>query len=104
MTQLYITSAAAVGPLGTTLEEIWQKLLQGQVAYSKAEINEKFYFVAETMAGSASKIHEYAPLFSQFIKKLISSLNITETIDVIFLLPLLEILLKLKATFIKISL
>lgn len=85
MKSLYITAAAAVSPLGSSLEEIWQNVLKGVTVYGKASLpGKRDFFVAESVPGTGSDIAAYAPLFTETIRKLVSELAISEPVDAIF--------------------
>lgn len=85
MKELFIENAAAVSPLGSNLEEIWQNLLLGEIQFGQTRLpGDKSYFSAETKKNSASDIHTYAPLFYETVRKLITELNISEPVDAVF--------------------
>ncbi|MCL2892965.1 beta-ketoacyl synthase N-terminal-like domain-containing protein [Brenneria tiliae] len=85
MKDLYITAAAAVSPLGGSLEEIWQNVLKGVSVYDKASLpGGRDFFVAESVPGTGSDITAYAPLFTETILKLVSELAVSEPVDAIF--------------------
>lgn len=85
MKDLYIERAAAIGPLGQSLEQIWGKLLAGETEYGRAELPlNRIFFAAETVKNSSSDIGTYAPLFYDTIRALVAELNIDEPVDAIF--------------------
>lgn len=85
MKDLYITAAAAVSPLGGSLEEIWQNVLKGVSVYDKASLpGGRDFFVAESVPGTGSDITAYAPLFTETILKLVNELAVSEPVDAIF--------------------
>src|SRR5688500_9458157 len=85
MNDLYIERAAAINPLGQSLEQIWNKLLAGEPAYGCAELpHNRHFFAAETAKNHASDIKSYAPLLYDTIRGLIKELDIEEPVDAIF--------------------
>ncbi len=85
MKDLYIENAAAIGPLGQSLDEIWGKLFTGETVYGRADLPlGRSFFAAETVRGSASDISTYAPLFYDAIRALVADLKIGEPVDAIF--------------------
>ncbi|WFQ79419.1 hypothetical protein PXH59_17935 [Xenorhabdus sp. SF857] len=85
MKHLYITHAAAINPLGSSLEEIWRNIIKGAVVYRKANLpGNRSFFVAETIPGTGSDIAAYGRLFSGTIRRLVNQLNITDPVDAIF--------------------
>lgn len=85
MNDLYIERAAAIGPLGKSLEEIWDKVLVGDTEFGSAELaSERHFFAAETVRNSSSDISTYAPIFYDTIRALVAELNIDEPVDAIF--------------------
>ncbi|MFI8021270.1 hypothetical protein ACIF2R_20185 [Serratia marcescens] len=85
MSKLYITNAAALSPLGGSLNEIWRQILQGTVAYGHARLpGRRDFFVAETVPGSGSDIVAYASLFKEAILRLVEQLEIDAPVDAIF--------------------
>ncbi|NMZ00011.1 hypothetical protein HBO04_07765 [Pseudomonas proteolytica] len=85
MNPLYIEDAAAISPLGSSLNEIWNKILLGETAYTGVELpSNQSFFAAETVENSASDISIYAPLFYDAIRLLVDELNIITPVDAIF--------------------
>jgi 3-oxoacyl-(acyl-carrier-protein) synthase len=85
MNDLYIENAAAIGPLGQSLDEIWNKLLAGETAYGRVDLpSGRSFFAAETVENSASSIAAYAPLFYEAIRALVDSLKVEVPVDAIF--------------------
>ncbi|OVZ94946.1 hypothetical protein CBW54_00595 [Yersinia kristensenii] len=85
MKHLYITAAAAVSPLGNSLEEIWQNVLNGVTVYSNANLpGQRDFFVAETVPDTGSDISVYSSLFTEKIRTLVSDLAVSEPVDAIF--------------------
>lgn len=85
MSELFIENAAAVSPLGSNLEEIWQNLLLGKVQFGQTHLpSGKSYFSAESKKQSASNIHHYGTLFYDTVRNLISELKIQEPVDAVF--------------------
>lgn len=85
MKDLYIERAAAIGPLGKSLEEIWDKVLVGDTEFGSARLSsERHFFAAETVRNSSSDISTYAPIFYDTIRALVAELNIDEPVDAIF--------------------
>ncbi|CDG22239.1 putative Beta-ketoacyl-acyl-carrier-protein synthase II [Xenorhabdus poinarii G6] len=85
MKHLYITHAAAVSPLGNSLEEIWQNIIKGTATYGKVNLlGKRDFFVAETVPSTGSDISAYAPLFSNTLRRLVSELDVTDPVDAIF--------------------
>ncbi|ECU9164117.1 TPA: hypothetical protein G5T75_004897 [Salmonella enterica] len=85
MSKLYITNAAALSPLGGSLNEIWRQVLQGNAVYGHAHLpGQRDFFVAETVPGSGSDIATYASLFKTAIHRLVEQLEIDTPVDAIF--------------------
>lgn len=85
MTDLYIEKAAAIGPLGGSLDEIWEKILRGQTHYNKASLpGQRTFFASESYLGTSSDILDYAPLYHSVIQHLVSDLKLVEPVDAIF--------------------
>ncbi|AZE50412.1 hypothetical protein C4K04_4757 [Pseudomonas chlororaphis] len=85
MSHLYIQNAAAIGPLGQNLDEIWERVLEGRTAYGRVELSgSREFFAAETFPGYASDPKTYAPLFYEAITRLVADLKIETPVDAIF--------------------
>lgn len=85
MKDLYITNAAALSPLGCSLNEIWQNVLQGASVFGNAHLaGQRDFFVAETVPGTGSNISAYAPLFKNAIRTLVHQLEVNEPVEAIF--------------------
>lgn len=85
MNELFIENAAAVCPLGSNLEEIWQNLLMGDVQFGQTHLpGKKSYFSAETKKHSSSDVNEYANLFYDTVRHLIAELKINKPVDAVF--------------------
>lgn len=85
MKPLYIKAAAAISPLGNSLEEIWQNILKGVTVFSRTCVpDNRNYFIAESVPNTSSDIAAYAPLFEKSIRQLICQLSINEPVDAIF--------------------
>ncbi|SMB45842.1 putative Beta-ketoacyl-(acyl-carrier-protein) synthase II [Serratia proteamaculans] len=85
MKDLYIINAAAMSPLGGSLNEIWQNIVLGATAYGNAHLpGHRNFFVAETVPGSGSDITTYAPLFKNAIRTLVEQLELDAPVDAIF--------------------
>ncbi|KZL23794.1 beta-ketoacyl synthase N-terminal-like domain-containing protein [Pseudovibrio sp. WM33] len=85
MTRLYIENAAAVGPLGANLEEIWSAVLAGKTSFGQVNLpGNRAFCAAETKPGTGSDIAAYAPLYNDAIRGLVADLQITEPVDAIF--------------------
>jgi len=85
MNKIYIERAAAISPLGQSLEEIWGKVLVGDTEFGSANLaSERYFFSSETVRNSSSDIVTYAPIFYEKIRALVAELNIDEPVDAIF--------------------
>lgn len=85
MKDIYIENAAAISPLGQSLDLIWTKILAGETEYGRADFPTNLsFFAAETIKNSSSDIETYAPLFYETIKALVAELKIDEPVDAIF--------------------
>jgi 3-oxoacyl-(acyl-carrier-protein) synthase len=85
MKNIYIQRAAAISPLGTSLDDIWEKVLVGATAFGSVKLSaEQHFFAAESVRSSSSDITVYAPLFNDTVRALVAELNIDEPVDAIF--------------------
>ncbi|ENL4289864.1 hypothetical protein AB5D91_004557 [Salmonella enterica] len=85
MSKLYITNAAALSPLGGSLNEIWRQVLQGGAIYGHTSLpGQRDFFVAETVPNSSSDISTYASLFKSAVLRLVEQLEIDVPVDAIF--------------------
>lgn len=85
MSKLYITNASAISPLGGSLNEIWQQVLQGDAVYGHVRLpGQRDFFVAESVPGSGSDITAYASLFKEAIRRLVEQLEIDTPVEAIF--------------------
>ena len=86
MSRPHIENAAAIGPLGISLETIWAAVMAGKTIYSKVSLpGHRKYFVAETKPGTGPDITAYASLFEDAIRSLVSELAPAEPVDAILL-------------------
>lgn len=85
MKDIYIQRAAAISPLGSSLDDIWEKVLVGATAFGSAKLSdEQHFFAAETVPGSSSDMTVYAPLFNETVRALVAELKIDSPVDAIF--------------------
>ncbi|QHM74002.1 beta-ketoacyl synthase N-terminal-like domain-containing protein [Mixta intestinalis] len=85
MKPVYIERASAVSPLGSSLDDIWQNIIDGNTVHSTISLaNGQSYLVAECEPGTRENLSDYGSLFSQKIISLVSELKLTTSVDVIF--------------------
>ncbi len=86
MTQLFITRASAFGPLGNSLDDIWNGILGRQRAGAYIEVaSGRSYLTAATRAGNTTNTHTYGRAYGEGLRRLIEDLEIDAPVDVLFL-------------------
>lgn len=86
MSELHIIAAAAIGPLGSSLNEIWENVLSGQVNAEELEVaSGKSYVCSPCYSGSTANTHTYGMAYHNALIKLLDSLELDAPVDAVFL-------------------
>ncbi|MDX1472622.1 MAG: beta-ketoacyl synthase N-terminal-like domain-containing protein [Reinekea sp.] len=86
MTQLHITAAAATGPLGSTLDDIWNRVMSGEVHAEELEVaSGKSYVCSPSFSGSTANTHTYGLAYHNALIRLLNDLQLEAPVDAVFL-------------------
>ncbi|MEP1535304.1 MAG: hypothetical protein ABJQ34_13680 [Paracoccaceae bacterium] len=85
MTQLHITAASAFGPLGKSLDEVWQSVLDRKTTGGVLHVaSGRKYLAATTRGGHTTNTKTYSTSFAEGLRSLVNDLELNAPVDVIF--------------------